>query len=273
MLKKIKKLIKLIKRRILAFVVQPTCIFSLYMRLKGTKPNPQRPHLLPYAGVLRTQEEVDMATRGVEQCGLYPYRPFNKNWDSLAALSIVMQHADKKAKILDAGGEIYSTILPWLHSYGYENLVAVNLCFTKPARRGRIHYLPGDITKLQYPDNSFDAITCLSVLEHHVPVESFFREMHRVLKPGGVMVVSVDYWDRGVDTKGKQAYGGPIKIFDETDIDHALEIAKQNDLDLIQDIDLSCQNHVVEWMELQYTFIYFTVRKKLSPNTLIPNLT
>ena len=42
-----------------------------------------------------------------------------KNWDSLAALELILKNTDPRASIFDAGGERYSMILPWLALYGY----------------------------------------------------------------------------------------------------------------------------------------------------------
>jgi SAM-dependent methyltransferase len=62
-------------------------------------------------------------------------------------------------------------------------------------RRGPITYRHGDITHADYADESFDAITCLSVVEDGVNVESYFKEMWRILKPGGLLVnEKVIYW-------------------------------------------------------------------------------
>ncbi len=51
----------------------------------------------------------------------------------------------------------------------------------------------GDIQSLPLPDASEEAIICLSVLEH---VENPFKaaaELHRVLKPGGMCLISVPF--------------------------------------------------------------------------------
>jgi len=51
----------------------------------------------------------------------------------------------------------------------------------------------GDIRKIPYPSNSFDAIFVLEVLEHIAPAETFlaFNEVKRVLRPGGILIISV----------------------------------------------------------------------------------
>lgn len=45
--------------------------------------------------------------------------------------------------------------------------------------------------KLPYSDASFDAITCMDVLEHLQDEQPVLAEMRRVLKPGGVLIVMV----------------------------------------------------------------------------------
>lgn len=43
----------------------------------------------------------------------------------------------------------------------------------------------GDIHALPFPDDSVDALVCISVLEHVEEPQKAVKEMHRVLKPGG----------------------------------------------------------------------------------------
>ena len=44
--------------------------------------------------------------------------------------------------------------------------------------------------KLPYQDNAFDLVTCTEVIEHIEHYREALREMHRVLKPSGVLVVT-----------------------------------------------------------------------------------
>lgn len=45
--------------------------------------------------------------------------------------------------------------------------------------------------RLDFPDDHFDAITCLAVIEHIFDVYSLVKEMKRVLKPGGCIIAEV----------------------------------------------------------------------------------
>lgn len=63
----------------------------------------------------------------------------------------------------------------------------------------------GDVHRLPLPDNQFDCVFCTGVLEHIRDPWQVIREIHRVLKPGGVIHLDapfmqafhldpVDYW-------------------------------------------------------------------------------
>ena len=48
-----------------------------------------------------------------------------------------------------------------------------------------------DLTKIDIPDNTFDAILCSHVLEHIPEDAKAMKELHRVLKPGGWAILQV----------------------------------------------------------------------------------
>ncbi len=52
-----------------------------------------------------------------------------------------------------------------------------------------IHFQQGDCEALPYPDNSFDVVTCSMSFHHYPNVENFFRNAHRILKPGGRLIL------------------------------------------------------------------------------------
>ena len=52
--------------------------------------------------------------------------------------------------------------------------------------------LPGVLAEV--PDGSLDVVLCLSVLEHLWEPEATLRHLHRIARPGGVVLVNVPSW-------------------------------------------------------------------------------
>jgi SAM-dependent methyltransferase len=213
--------------------------------------------------VLKTSKERDKATEQVRRLGLPIVHDHHKNWDTLAALDCILAATSKGAKILDAGAETYSRILPWLFLYGYRNLEGINIAFKNRKKLGPIVYRYGDVTATDYPDETFEAIVCLSVVEHGVDLNAYFKEASRILKPKGILVTSTDYWHEPIDTHGKKQYGVPVHIFTRAELEQAIRTAERYGLALTSPLDLVCNEKVVYWREvdLNYTFVVFTLQK------------
>ena len=58
-----------------------------------------------------------------------------------------------------------------------------------------------DLTCLTFPSQTFDAIFCLEVLEHVPDYKSALSQMHRVLKPGGALVLTAPFTWRARNLK------------------------------------------------------------------------
>ena len=137
--------------------------------------------------------------------------------------------------MLDAGAARYSTLLIWLYLYGLRDLVGINLEFRRPVHHGHdgcVAFEPGDATATRFEAGSFDAVTCLSVIEHGVPIPEFLAEAARLLRPGGVLVISTDYDADPPDTTGHTAYGAPVHIFSPAEIDDLIKHADKAGFDL-----------------------------------------
>jgi ubiquinone/menaquinone biosynthesis C-methylase UbiE len=104
----------------------------------------------------------------------------------------------------------------------------------------------------------------LSVIEHGVDIEKYFIEMNRILKKGGFLLTSTDYWpEKTINTKCVLSKGTPDKVFDRNEIEYATTIAEKSGLKLIEPIDYTHVDRVVHWKEtgLDYTFIFFAMKK------------
>lgn len=70
-----------------------------------------------------------------------------------------------------------------------DEILGVDACsnFIKKRVTPRVKY--GDVTNLDFKDNSFDKIYSMHVAEHIADLEKFFSEAARILRPGGVAVL------------------------------------------------------------------------------------
>jgi len=76
----------------------------------------------------------------------------------------------------------------------------------------------GDIQSLPFKDNTYDAVICSEVLEHLESLDNAVSEIVRVLKPGGVLAVSVPRfipelicWK--LSSEYSKTPGGHVRIF------------------------------------------------------------
>jgi SAM-dependent methyltransferase len=133
-----------------------------------------------------------------------------------------------------------------------------------PAEDG-ITNIIGDITKTGLDDQSFDVITCLSVIEHGVDGYKFFAECARLLRPDGTLSLSFDYWDPKLHTNAKP-FGLPWCIFCKTDVDIMIFIAKSYGLTVMTEGTWSVDKPVIypgyfSPCEHSYTFGFLTFTK------------
>ena len=239
---------------------------------RRVRPPRRRPVEQVPTSVLGSQYEWRAAVQEARRLGLPLHHDRPKNWDALGALSVVLQHTSASETVLDAGSARYSPVLPWLRLYGYRDLLGLNLEFGRPTRRDGVVFRYGDVTRTELPSGSLGAVTCMSVIEHGVPVEAFLRECARLLRPGGVLVVSTDYDAEPPDTSGKRAYGQPVRIFGPEAIETMVEQAAAAGLELLGSFTPFHTERPVHWkrQQLDYTFVRLSFVRTPSERTPPP---
>jgi len=88
------------------------------------------------------------------------------------------------------------------HAGGYVGVDVSGAAIGAARSRGLDARQIEDPARLPFDDSSYDAVTCLEVLEHLVEPLAAVTEMRRVLRPGGALVVTVPnivYWRRRLD--------------------------------------------------------------------------
>ena len=203
----------------------------------------------------------------IEACGLVPHRGRPKNWDFLVALGTILERTNQRAAVLDMGSARYSRVLPSLYAFGYRRLVGIDLVPMELGHPTMVEHLTMDLTATTFADATFDAITCLSVIEHGVSPDGFAREASRLLRQGGVAIVSTDFWCSEVDVAGKSAYGVPVHVLSPPDIAEWIAAAARYGLTLVSTLEMECGDPVVHWrsVDLDFTFLNFVLVKGHRP--------
>jgi ubiquinone/menaquinone biosynthesis C-methylase UbiE len=108
------------------------------------------------------------------------------------ALDLVGARVPPPAKVLDVGcgsGETAAKLMRLGYSaWGVD--IAEPMIETARTRWGAEWFQVADIERLPFDDNTFDAIVCLGVIEYQHEDEPTLRELRRVLKPGGLAIIS-----------------------------------------------------------------------------------
>jgi ubiquinone/menaquinone biosynthesis C-methylase UbiE len=97
----------------------------------------------------------------------------------------------RRWRILDVGCGT-GLMLEHLKDLGQEpaglDLHSLSMFYCK--RRGIKKLIRGDVTALPFPDNSFDLILALDLIEHVEDDRGLLREFHRVCAPGGKVMIT-----------------------------------------------------------------------------------
>jgi SAM-dependent methyltransferase len=187
----------------------------------------------------------------------------NKSWDILQTVEFIKERLALDAPILDIGSYA-SEILQSLHKLGYSNLSGVDLdpAVMNMPNAGSIKYSVSDFMSTPYPDQSFAAITSISVIEHGYAPAALFAEVSRLLKPGGYFICSFDYWPEKIDTSTVTFFGMDWLIFSGQDIEQLAGIAATHGLEPTEPLVFDKGEPLIECAGKKYSFGWLALKKR-----------
>lgn len=124
-------------------------------------------------------------------------RPFG-NQQRLAWIMRSLARIPAGARLLDAGAgaEKYRMFCPHLRYVSQDSAEYDGAGDGRGVQRPDFRTDPdirSDITDIPEPDGSFDAVLCVSVLEHVPDPVAALRELSRLLKPGGQLILTAPF--------------------------------------------------------------------------------
>jgi len=85
--------------------------------------------------------------------------------------------------------------------YSEESVAAARRFNQKPIERGRVEIRQASVSELPFADNGFDLVTAVETHFWWQDIGAGMREIFRVLKPGGRMVIIAEFYNGGKHAK------------------------------------------------------------------------
>lgn len=220
-----------------------------------------------------------------------PLHQWSRQWEYPFVLSHIRQAFSERqlnnVTILDAGSGL--TFFPFYLASEFP-LVRVVCCDRDQSLEGTfasiventglpVKFSVADLHHLPYADESCDVVFSISVLEHTDAYDEIFREFHRVLKPGGWLLitfdVSLDKRNGIADSKARNLLETATQLFSPRP--HLLKLAvpvtpsEESNAILTTKYVRRVNKKLLPWKDSRLTKIKKLVRK--SSDDSLPNLT
>src|SRR2546428_2147758 len=161
--------------------------------------------------VLRDWMDIGEANRAMSRARLPGHVTSEKTWD-LYRLYDLVRTTPRESHVIDLGcAGLYA--LKMLRAMGFSRLVGIDLSISWRDRASQVWSMwkkrtltppfrlrRADITLTRCRDAEFDIAVSISTIEHGVDLALFLKEAARILRAGGVLFVTTDYWSEGLET-------------------------------------------------------------------------
>lgn len=133
-----------------------------------------------------------------------PFHTWSRQWEYLFVVfhlakwraAAKERNTDSAIRLMDFGSGF--SFFPWLLSKNGWDVACVDID-TQLLELFRLAGEPNNVdldiiegVSLSYPDDSFNAVISISVLEHLELREQVLKELYRVLRPGGILIITFD---------------------------------------------------------------------------------
>lgn len=191
---------------------------------------------------LKTRSQIDEACKFIEDNGLVSSGISAKNWEVWQVMPYMVDGA-----WLDMGsdGGVVLDNLVAKKIKGYK--AGIDLSYTSNSfdfEKG-IDYHKGDLMNTPFAPETFDFVVSLSVIEHEVDFSKFAKEVSRILKIGGHLFVSFDFWEPKPLYEKRKLYKLDWNILDKTDVISLIAALDRFDIELTSDIDWTTKDAVI----------------------------
>lgn len=131
-----------------------------------------------------------------------PFRQWSRGWEYPLAIDALLREIPEggEARVLEAGCGF--TFFPFLMSQARPGASftcvdgdpshGASFDAARGEAAGHVEFRQSFLETLADDDDAYDAVTCISVLEHVDEPGPVLREMRRVLRPGGLLVLTFD---------------------------------------------------------------------------------
>ncbi len=137
-----------------------------------------------------TLREFDKAAEKFDDNDPSVYNMCRKDYPDVLAEVMKEPFSD----LLDAGCGTGAMLGMFKKDFPDKNYTGIDLSkkMIETAKRKKldgVHFVAGDCENLPFSENSFDVVTCSMSFHHYPNPENFFRSLHRVLRPGGRLIL------------------------------------------------------------------------------------
>jgi len=146
----------------------------------------------------------------------------------------ITRYARPPGRLLDVGCQqgLFVTAAQ-AQGYGVQGVELLPEAAREAQRRSQAEIFTGELSDARYPPAHFDVVTCWHLIEHLLHPLEFLREVHRILKPGGLLALETpNIASRNFQRQGSRwEYIRPpehINYFDCTSLTHGLRLTHFN---------------------------------------------